>query len=196
MNLNSSLLGPLSKDHQILTPLPFVLCIGNHSSGKSTFINHVVGRDVQVTGVAPTDDSFTVIAPGSEDLDQDGHALIGDPDMGFSALRDFGPGLLSHVKLKVRNDLRTKDVMLIDSPGMIDSPVEKYVSVPLNKDGAPPKEHDTLEGILHDSNISKRNYGGRGYAFPEGREDAFTKLFLFERGFIKLFLFELVCTFH
>ena len=34
--------------------------------------------------VAPTDDSFTVIAPGSEDKDSDGPTLIGNPDLGFS----------------------------------------------------------------------------------------------------------------
>jgi ribosome biogenesis GTPase A len=37
---------------------PLVLIIGNYSSGKSTFINEVLGRDVQRTGQAPTDDSF------------------------------------------------------------------------------------------------------------------------------------------
>ena len=39
---------------------------------KSTFVNHVLGRKVQHTGVAPTDDSFTVIAGGNSDMDQDG----------------------------------------------------------------------------------------------------------------------------
>lgn len=41
--------------------------MGNHSSGKSSFINYAMGRDVQTAGVAPTDDCFTVITPGPED---------------------------------------------------------------------------------------------------------------------------------
>ena len=49
---------------------------------QSSFINYVLKRDVQTAGVAPTDDSFTIIAPGTSDIDQDGPALIGDPDMG------------------------------------------------------------------------------------------------------------------
>jgi hypothetical protein len=32
-------------------------------SGKSSFINYCIGRSIQTTGVAPTDDSFTIIAP-------------------------------------------------------------------------------------------------------------------------------------
>ena len=82
-----------------------------------------MGRPVQTAGVAPTDDCFTVIAPGPHDTDQDGPALIGDPDMGFGNLRQFGPTLIHHTQLKVRKDLNTHNFMLVDSPGMIDSPV-------------------------------------------------------------------------
>jgi GTPase SAR1 family protein len=137
--------------------LPAVLLVGNHSSGKSSFINHVLGRQIQKAGVAPTDDAFTIIAPGPEDRDQDGPALyvfceqvenlcfrcirlcgfsssslisvffsffeyrIGDPDWGFSPLRQFGPTLIHHSLLKIRRDLNANFIM-IDTPGMIDSP--------------------------------------------------------------------------
>eukprot|EP00549_Striatella_unipunctata_P006770 CAMPEP_0118681054 /NCGR_PEP_ID=MMETSP0800-20121206/4721_1 /TAXON_ID=210618 ORGANISM="Striatella unipunctata, Strain CCMP2910" /NCGR_SAMPLE_ID=MMETSP0800 /ASSEMBLY_ACC=CAM_ASM_000638 /LENGTH=80 /DNA_ID=CAMNT_0006577299 /DNA_START=54 /DNA_END=293 /DNA_ORIENTATION=- len=80
--------------------MPFVFLVGNHSSGKSSFINYVMGRNVQTAGVAPTDDAFTIIAPGNMDKDQDGPALIGDPDLGFSNLRLFGPTLMQHTQLK------------------------------------------------------------------------------------------------
>jgi hypothetical protein len=123
MPLNSKLVGPLAKNSDKGTSLPFVFLVGNHSSGKSSFINYVLGRDVQTAGVAPTDDCFTVVAPGPQDTDQDGPALIGDPDMGFSALRQFGPTLIHHTQLKVRNETNTNAFMMIDSPGMIDSPV-------------------------------------------------------------------------
>ena len=49
---------------------PCALC-----SGKSTFINHVIKREVQSTGVAPTDDCFTVIIPGKQDVDQSGPSV-------------------------------------------------------------------------------------------------------------------------
>ena len=41
--------------------LPNVLFLGNHSSGKSSFINHLLETDVQKTGLAPTDDGFTIL---------------------------------------------------------------------------------------------------------------------------------------
>ncbi len=125
MPLNQKLIGPLAKNSDKGTSLPFVFLVGNHSSGKSSFINYVLGRDVQTAGVAPTDDTFTVVAPGPEDTDQDGPALIGDPDMGFEALRQFGPTLIHHTQLKVRKDTNSPGFMMIDSPGMIDSPVSQ-----------------------------------------------------------------------
>lgn len=103
------------------TSLPFCLLVGNHSSGKSSFINYILQRNIQKAGVAPTDDTFTVIAPGPQDKDSDGPTLVGDPDYGFSSLRQFGPTLIHHTQLKVRNS--HLKFMLVDSPGMIDAPV-------------------------------------------------------------------------
>ena len=118
---NDACHGPLERNYQP-TMLPFVLLLGNHSSGKSSFANYALGRRVQQCGVAPTDDGFTVIAPGEEDADQDGPALASDPDLGFEGLQQFGPGLVQHAKLKLRTGLKATNFCLIDSPGMIDAP--------------------------------------------------------------------------
>jgi hypothetical protein len=121
--LNDKYKGPLERSSdQKNTVLPFVFLLGNHSSGKSSFINYILQRKVQSTGVAPTDDTFTIIAPGPSDMDKDGPALIGDPDTGFSGLLTFGPQLVHHTQLKVRANISMKNFMMIDSPGMIDSP--------------------------------------------------------------------------
>jgi hypothetical protein len=58
------------------TSLPFCLLVGNHSSGKSSFINYILQRNIQKAGVAPTDDAFTVIAPGEQDADADGPTMV------------------------------------------------------------------------------------------------------------------------
>jgi ribosome biogenesis GTPase A len=63
--LNTRFLGPLERASEEMVPLPLVFVLGNHSSGKSSFINHMIGRPIQATGVAPTDDGFTIIAPGA-----------------------------------------------------------------------------------------------------------------------------------
>jgi len=124
--LNARLYGPVDKYSDTVTQLPFVFCLGNHSSGKSTFVNYLLGRQVQNTGVAPTDDSFTIIAPGPDDVDQDGNSVVGDEDFGFSGLRNYGLQLLNHLSLKVRNGTNVEDIMVIDSPGMIDNPAGRY----------------------------------------------------------------------
>ena len=100
--INDKSQGPLDKSTQKNTVLPFVFLLGNHSSGKSSFINYVTGRKVQTAGVAPTDDTFTIIAPGPSDSDRDGPAFIGDPDMGFSGLKTYGPQVSLRLSLRLK----------------------------------------------------------------------------------------------
>eukprot|EP00605_Chrysophyceae_sp_TOSAG23-4_P000758 GSChrysophyteH1.ASY1.ANO1.847.1 assembled CDS len=122
-SINDKFKGPLDKSTQKNTILPFVFLLGNHSSGKSSFVNYIAGRKIQTAGVAPTDDAFTIITPGPSDVDRDGPAFIQDPDMGFQGLKSFGPQLIHHTHLKVRSNVDIDNFMLVDTPGMIDSPM-------------------------------------------------------------------------
>jgi len=99
---------------------PQVLLLGNHSSGKSTFVNHLLGDKVQNTGVAPTDDGFTIITHGATATERDGPAVVSNPALPYEGLRHFGDQLVSHVRLKLRPAELLQTVTLIDSPGMID----------------------------------------------------------------------------
>lgn len=146
MPLNDLVQGPLARYSDRGTALPFVFLVGNHSSGKSSFVNYVLGRKVQTAGVAPTDDCFTVIVPGLEDSDQDGPALIGDPDIGFSQLRQFGPTLIHHTALKVRRHVKNKGFMMVDSPGMIDSPIKEDI-ITINNNGQMDRGYD-FKGVI------------------------------------------------
>ncbi|MGY6411050.1 MAG: dynamin family protein [Alkalilacustris sp.] len=103
-----------------LRSAPQVLLLGNHSSGKSTFVNHLLGQKVQKTGVAPTDDGFTIITYGPTETDLDGHSVVSNPNLPYEGLRHFGDQLVSHIRLKLRQSELLRDVTLIDSPGMID----------------------------------------------------------------------------
>jgi hypothetical protein len=99
---------------------PTVLVLGNHSSGKSTFVNHVLGKEVQRTGLAPIDDGFTILSYGDED-EKEGHAIVTNPDLPFGDLEKFGPSFISHFKMKSVPAPFLKGISLIDSPGMIDA---------------------------------------------------------------------------
>lgn len=107
---------------------PLVLVIGNYSSGKSTFINELLEEEVQRTGQAPTDDSFTILtAPGAEEPKGDvpGSTVVNDERLPFEKLRRFGESLIAHVRLKRVDAPVLKDLAIIDTPGMLDSVTEK-----------------------------------------------------------------------
>ena len=101
---------------------PVVLFLGNHSSGKSSLVNWLLGDPpVQETGVAPTDDGFTFIVYGEQDEDVFGPAAVAKLPAEFRALESFGPAFLQHLAVKTRRREVLRRVHLIDSPGMIDS---------------------------------------------------------------------------
>lgn len=108
---------------------PMVLILGNYSSGKSTLINELLGTDLQLTGQAPTDDSFTVITykeqcppPGEK---RDGQLLLNDPSFPFAHLKRHGQRFASHFKLKQLDSGILKNLAFIDTPGMLDSVAER-----------------------------------------------------------------------
>lgn len=101
--------------------LPMVLFLGNHSSGKSSFINWLVGEELQRTGIAPIDDGFTIITHAGEDAVLDGAAVVTNPKFPWSDLERFGPQLLNHLKLRLRPAKTLEGLALVDSPGMIDA---------------------------------------------------------------------------
>ncbi|TDH67407.1 uncharacterized protein CCR75_005469 [Bremia lactucae] len=106
--------------------VPMVLVLGNHSSGKSTFINYMLGQNVQKTGRAPTDCTFTVLVGGAREERLDGAALVRHAQFGFNDVeRLFGHEFVSQIELKVvaGSELLDKSgLMIVDSPGMIDPP--------------------------------------------------------------------------
>ena len=105
-----------------LKGLPVALFLGNHSSGKSTLVNWIVGGEpLQDTGVAPTDDGFTVLMYGAAEEDVIGPAAFSRLPAEFHALETFGDSFKNRLKLKIRARETLKDKILVDSPGMIDS---------------------------------------------------------------------------
>ena len=110
---------------------PQVLVLGNYSSGKSTLINELLDAQVQATGQAPTDDSFTVITydeasgPIRVTEERDGRFLLADPEYPFESLKKHGHRFASHFRLKKVNAPFLKNLAIIDTPGMLDSVSER-----------------------------------------------------------------------
>ena len=100
---------------------PRVLFLGNHSSGKSSFINYIAGADIQEYGMAPTDDGFTLVTYGEEEEILDGQALVSHPELDYQELGSLGPEFLAKLSLKTYPSENLRQLTLIDSPGMIDS---------------------------------------------------------------------------
>ncbi|MFC1856719.1 dynamin family protein [Thermodesulfobacteriota bacterium] len=113
---------------------PQVLVLGNYSSGKSALINEFLGADIQATGQAPTDDSFTVITHDGSIADdihvaateeRDGKYLLNDPEYPFVSLKKHGERFAAHFRLKKVNASFLKNLALVDTPGMLDSITER-----------------------------------------------------------------------
>ena len=101
---------------------PYILFLGNHSAGKSSFINYLLGdTSEQDVGIAPTDDAFTFLLYGEEARDVVGSAALEMLPAELAPLKDFGPELVQRVRVKVRKREVLKNVVLVDSPGMIDA---------------------------------------------------------------------------
>ena len=113
---------------------PLVLVLGNYSSGKSALINEFLDADIQTTGQAPTDDSFTILTydEGDNNRDgihlveeRDGKHLLNDPEYPFETLKKHGQRFAAHFRLKKVNSPFLKTLALIDTPGMLDSITER-----------------------------------------------------------------------
>lgn len=114
---------------------PLVLVLGNYSSGKSTLINEFLEADIQATGQAPTDDSFTIltyddtVAENNGGIrtveERDGKFLLNDPEFPFESLKKHGQRFAAHFKLKKVNSPFLKNIAIIDTPGMLDSITER-----------------------------------------------------------------------
>ncbi|CAE8605286.1 unnamed protein product, partial [Polarella glacialis] len=114
---------------------PMVLVVGNHSAGKSTFINRLLGVSVQETGVAPTDDGFTVLQRHATKTEvEDGPTLLSCPEnRPFKELQRFGQPFWGHFRRKrlllPEDSIMPFGLQIVDTPGMIDMPVKSESSM-------------------------------------------------------------------
>ena len=106
-----------------------VLVIGNHSAGKSSFINWYVGEKIQSTGIGIETSHFTMITHGekSSELRSEGTMTMYPffrEIMNYSDKKVYGT-FFSNLTTKISNkdEKNFKFVDFIDTPGLTDGNV-------------------------------------------------------------------------
>ncbi len=106
---------------------PLVSVLGTFSAGKSSFINHFLGRKLQLTGNQAVDDKFSVICYSSS---EDGRVLPGlaldsDPRFPFYQMSEEidkvaegeGKRIDAYLQMKTSTSEKVSGKIIIDSPG-------------------------------------------------------------------------------
>lgn len=100
---------------------PSVLLLGQYSTGKTTFIKYLLGREYPGIhiGPEPTTDRFVVVMHGPEDRRIPGNTLVVQTDKPFTGLSQFGNGFLSKFEAATCDNRLLEEITLIDTPGVL-----------------------------------------------------------------------------
>jgi hypothetical protein len=101
-----------------------VMIIGNHSAGKSSFINWYIGEDVQTTGVAIETRGFTYVTSGRkrETLKGDATFAFYDHIDGLAQFKGITENVFTEISTSKSKNFACVD--LLDSPGLVDGEME------------------------------------------------------------------------
>ncbi|KAJ2400378.1 hypothetical protein GGI23_002074 [Coemansia sp. RSA 2559] len=100
---------------------PMVLLVGQYSTGKTTFVEYLLGESYPGAhvGIEPTTDRFVAIMNGPEPKVIPGHAAAVSGDLPFSGLTKFGTKFLSRFQVAQLNNPLLSNLTLIDTPGIL-----------------------------------------------------------------------------
>ncbi|CAM9451987.1 unnamed protein product [Chrysoparadoxa australica] len=109
---------------------PQVLMIGQYSTGKTSFIRYLLGRDFpgQRIGPEPTTDRFVAVMDGPEERVIPGNALTVSPNLPYRGLDRFGTRYAMHLLAQPSHTGRSALFFL--KPGsMLPSPVLRNITI-------------------------------------------------------------------
>ncbi|KAF9336552.1 3-hydroxyisobutyryl-CoA hydrolase [Podila minutissima] len=100
---------------------PMVLLLGQYSTGKTTFIKHLIEGDYPGShiGVEPTTDRFVAVMNGTTPRVIPGNAAAVSADLPFRGLDRFGQAFLSRFQVSQCPSPLLENMTLIDTPGIL-----------------------------------------------------------------------------
>ncbi|PKA50641.1 hypothetical protein AXF42_Ash017980 [Apostasia shenzhenica] len=118
------------KFHDFVSPLltnsdfdakPMVMLLGQYSTGKTTFIKHLLKTSYPGAhiGPEPTTDRFVVVMSGPDERCIPGNTIAVQADMPFSGLTSFGTAFLSKFECSQMPHPLLDHMTFVDTPGVL-----------------------------------------------------------------------------
>ncbi|TQD78626.1 hypothetical protein C1H46_035864 [Malus baccata] len=100
---------------------PMVMLLGQYSTGKTTFIKHLLRCDYPGAhiGPEPTTDRFVVVMSGPDERSIPGNTIAVHADMPFSGLTAFGGAFLSKFECSQMPHPLLDEITFVDTPGVL-----------------------------------------------------------------------------
>ncbi|XP_073302445.1 EH domain-containing protein 1-like isoform X1 [Primulina huaijiensis] len=100
---------------------PMVMLLGQYSTGKTTFIKHLLQCNYPGAhiGPEPTTDRFIVVMSGPDERNIPGNSVVVHADMPFTGLTSFGGSFLSKFECSQMPHPLLEHITLVDTPGVL-----------------------------------------------------------------------------
>ncbi|KAG5234718.1 EH domain-containing protein [Salix suchowensis] len=100
---------------------PMVMLLGQYSTGKTTFIKHLLRCNYPGAhiGPEPTTDRFVVVMSGPDERSIPGNTVAVQADMPFSGLTHFGGAFLSKFECAQMPHPLLDEITIVDTPGVL-----------------------------------------------------------------------------
>ncbi|KAL3851176.1 hypothetical protein ACJIZ3_013058 [Penstemon smallii] len=100
---------------------PMVMLLGQYSTGKTTFIKHLLNTSYPGAhiGPEPTTDRFVVVMNGPDERSVPGNTIAVQADMPFSGLTTFGTAFLSKFECSQMRHPLLEHITFVDTPGVL-----------------------------------------------------------------------------
>lgn len=100
---------------------PMVMLLGQYSTGKTTFIKHLLRTSYPGAhiGPEPTTDRFVVVMSGPDERSVPGNTIAVQADMPYSGLTRFGTAFLSKFECSQMPHPLLEHITFVDTPGVL-----------------------------------------------------------------------------